>query len=432
MPKSVNAIFDRVTFCGVVFWIASGKAIRRMPTAMNYKATHVLSSLCLSICFWAVCAHGQTLKVLHSFGAPGDGAGPSGGLAMGSRGNFYGVTSGGGTGRCGCGTAFELSPNADGSWTETVIYNFQGYLGDFPNTKPAFDKKGNLYGTADMSQTLFELIPGSGGMWSEIVVWAGTSHPTAVSFDNAGNLYGTAYDYGLHNAGYVFVPSKLNYYGQVILYAFTGGNDGNGPTGEYAFDAAGSLYGTTLFGGANGSGTVFQLTPNHGLPGWHETTLYGFQGAPFGTGSDGADPYASVVFDAAGNLYGTTEYGGPAGLGTVYKLSPNGDGTWTETVLHAFQGSDGAYPDGTVTFDAAGNLYSTTTRGGTYDVGVVFKLSPGTGGQWTESILHSFADGSDGAVPTGGVVLDAPGNIYGITGYGGPYQPGGVAFEITP
>lgn len=215
------------------------------------------------------------------------------------------------------------------------------------------------------------------------------------------------------------------------MYAFTGGGEGGGPNDAPIFDAAGSLYGTALYGGSNGAGTVFKLTPNRGRPGWTAAALYSFQGTPYGSGSDGANPSASVVFDPAGNLYGTTYYGAPSGVGTVFKLSPNGGGTWTETVLHAFEGSDGAYPDGRVVLDGVGNLYGTTTRGGSYDAGIVFKLSPGSGGQWNQTILHTFTGGSDGAAPTGNVILDKAGNLYGVAGFGGSYGQG-VAFEIMP
>jgi uncharacterized repeat protein (TIGR03803 family) len=140
------------------------------------------------------------------------------------------------------------------------------------------------------------------------------------------------------------------------------------------------------------------------------------------------------VFDTAGNLYGTTGYDGSAGQGTVFRPSPNPDGTWTETILYAFQGcSDGDSPGDRVILDASGNVYGITEGGGSYGLGVVFELSPTGGGQWTEAVLHAFTGGTDGEFPRGKVVVDSAGNVYGVTSFGGSYgfDPGGVAFEIS-
>jgi uncharacterized repeat protein (TIGR03803 family) len=155
-----------------------------------------------------------------------------------------------------------------------------------------------------------------------------------------------------------------------VLHSFNGG-DGANPAAGLIFDAAGNLYGTTTGGGTSGYGTVFELTPMGG-GGWTETILYSF-----GNGTDGAIPYAGLIFDAAGNLYGTTFGGGPyGGAGTVFELTPTAGGGWTETVLHSFNGGDGANPVAGLIFDAAGNLYGTTTGGGTYGGGTAFELSP--------------------------------------------------------
>ena len=151
-------------------------------------------------------------------------------------------------------------------------------------------------------------------------------------------------------------------------------------------------------------GTVFKLTPN-GSGSWTETILYSFTGPPSG-GSDGANPEAGLVFDAAGNLYGTTQFGGPTGTGTVFKLTPSVDGTWNESLLYAFNGADGAHPACVPSFDRAGNLYGTTDMGGAYDYGTVFKLTPSFAGQWTETVLHAFSGGADGGYPSAGVILD--------------------------
>jgi uncharacterized repeat protein (TIGR03803 family) len=153
------------------------------------------------------------------------------------------------------------------------------------------------------------------------------------------------------------------------------------------------------------------------------------------SGKDGAQPEASVIFDAAGNLYGTTAFGG-AGCrtgtcGTVFELTPGANGKWTETLLHSFYKDK--RPESTVTFDAAGNLYGTTEDGGEYNAGIVFELTPGANGVWSEKILHSFGRGNGGSSPHAGLILDAAGNLYGITidsVDGRDHR--GVVFEITP
>jgi uncharacterized repeat protein (TIGR03803 family) len=221
--------------------------------------------------------------------------------------------------------------------------------------------------------------------------------------------------------------------GYNILYSFTGGTDGSQPTAVPIFDAAGNLYGTTRYDGAYGYGNVFELTPN--LDGtWTFAVLYSFTG-----GKDGANPWASLIFDSIGNLYGTTCNGGAHGHGTVFKLTPNSDGTWTESVLHGFAGRrDGAHPWSGLTFDASGNLYGETTQGGNSSncrggCGVVFKLTPHSGGKWTESVIHRFT-GEDGSDPQwGSLTFDAAGKLYGTTTafyHGGPCC--GTVFELIP
>jgi hypothetical protein len=232
-----------------------------------------------------------------------------------------------------------------------------------------------------------------------------------------------------------------------VLYSFQGIPDGSYPAGGVVFDQAGNLYGATTDGGANNCpgiaqcGTVFQLQPpvqNGGA--WTENVLYVFKGV---NSNDGNTPVGGVIFDQAGNLYGTTAYGGTGncmlfggrvGCGTVYEMVPpkQKGGAWTEMVLHSFRsGKDGYFPWGDLTFDSEGNLYGATQYGGGYGscnapyyqfCGTVFKLSPpkAKGGKWTEVVLHSFEGGSDGANPNGGLVLDkAQGNVYGTTFYGG-------------
>ena len=197
------------------------------------------------------------------------------------------------------------------------------------------------------------------------------------------------------------------------------------------FDASGNLYGTTQMGGPNIGGTVFKLSPSPS--GWTESVLHGFSGS-----NDGANPFGNLIFDSTGNLYGTTTGGGASGGGgIVFELSPQGD-VWDETILYSFNPNDddGYSPKAGVTFDSAGNLYGTTYLGGESELGTVFELSPGTGGIWSEQILHSFRgvgeDGPiDGESPESNIIIDAEGNLYGTTLFGGcPGDFCGAVFEV--
>lgn len=205
------------------------------------------------------------------------------------------------------------------------------------------------------------------------------------------------------------------------LYSFTGAADGGNPLSSLTMDAAGNLYGTTFVSGANNAGVVYELRSN-GNGGWTQAVLYSFTG-----GADGANPYyADVIFDKAGNLYGTTVGGGENNLGVVFELSPDGNGGWTETVLHSFAGGiDGQNPYSGLALDPFGNLYGTTYGGGAYGIGTVFQLKRGTGGQWTESVIHTF-DGKTGSSPVGGLVFDSKGDLFGTTQGGGAYKVGVV------
>jgi len=238
--------------------------------------------------------------------------------------------------------------------------------------------------------------------------------------DEAGNLYGTASHGGTTEYGVVFTINPRGV--ETVLHNFVGGTDGANPEGSLVRDAAGNLYGTTIAGGASGAGTIFKLTAER-----KETVLYSFTGK-----TDGAKPVAGLIFDALGNLYGTTTAGGTGGNGTVFKLGKKA-GRWAEQVLHSFgPGTDGTTPVAGVTLDAAGNLYGTTSAGGAYGYGTIFKLKRSKSG-WTESILHNFQNGSDGAVPYAGLVFDRSGNLYGAAAEGGTgADVGGTVFELRP
>jgi hypothetical protein len=234
-----------------------------------------------------------------------------------------------------------------------------------------------------------------------------------------------------------------------VLHSFKGAPDGAGPVSDLTVDAAGNLYGTTSQGGITGPdcsrstcGTVFEL--EHTSHGWSEKVLYRFKG-----GKDGGNPQAGVIFDTAGNLYGTTALG--YGEGTVFKLTADSQGGWKETVIHSFASADGSggYPRTNLVFDSQGNIYGTTSAGGkgtcNADQGCadVFKLSPETDGSWKHTILHSFRDPPDGGVPASGLVFDSSGNIYGLTRLGGNgtcrptdyndfIEACGAFFKLTP
>jgi uncharacterized repeat protein (TIGR03803 family) len=336
-------------------------------------------------------AGGWTEKVLHTFNNNGkDGGNPAGGLIFDSAGNLYGATAGGGV--YGSGTVFELAPKTGGGWTEKVLHSFNnnGKDGTAPQAGVIFDAVGNLYGTCSTGGaygigTVFELAPKVGGGWAEKV---------------------------LHTF-------KNNY------------KDGASPYGGLVLDAVGNLYGTTKEGGAYGVyGTVFELTPKTG-GGWTEKVLHSFNQ----DGKDGYGPEAGLIFDAAGNLYGTTVYGGIylVGQGTVFKLTPKTGGGWTEKILSSFgSGSrDAVNPYTGLILDAAGNLYGTTYYGGENSEGTVFKLTPQAGGGSKKTLLYSFNSSGDGINPRSSLIFDVAGNLYGTTYFGGADHHGTV-FEITP
>ncbi|MGD0990675.1 MAG: choice-of-anchor tandem repeat GloVer-containing protein [Candidatus Sulfotelmatobacter sp.] len=256
--------------------------------------------------------------------------------------------------------------------------------------------------------------------------------PEGLVADSAGNLYGTTGSDGFYGFGTVFQvrPSPYGVWTESTLYSFTGGSDGGAPEAVLTLDAQGNLYGTTQVGGSGSCncGTVFELSPSaHGV--WTETTLYSFAG-----GADGSNPrYTNLVFDAAGNLYGVTEFGGIAHDGTVFEVSPQEGGGWTESVLYAFAGgaTDGANPLGGLVFDTAGNLYGAASDGG-LNFGGVFELSPQAGGGWKEQMIYFFKSGSDGAGPDSLLIIDPAGNLYGMTQGGGGSESCGIVFKLSP
>jgi uncharacterized repeat protein (TIGR03803 family) len=333
---------------------------------------------------------GWTTTVLHNFRGAPDGANPYAGLVMDGAGNLYGTTHAGGNSStdcsAGCGTVFESSPNGSGGWTTTVIHNFNGSNGELPYAGLILDGSGNLYGAT----------------------YAGGSHGFGVVYEMSPNGSGGWTTTVLHNLG--------------------NGDDGQNPKAGLVLDGAGNLYGITTGGGSLHFGVVFEMKPN-GSGGWTEEVIHSF-----GEGDDGFIPQnGSLILDGSGNLYGTCSVGGSHMAGTAFEMSPDGSGGWTEKVIHNFgSGSDGQDPFAGLIFDGSGTLYGTTVAGGGDDDGTVFMMTPNGSGGWTESVLHNFGQGLDGSTPAGaGLVLDGSGNLYGTTSAGGSHDQGTV-FEVTP
>ncbi len=369
-------------------------------------------------------------KVLHSFGASGDGVGAWSSLAMDAQGNLYGTTSGGGP--YGDGTVFELTLDQNGTWTESILHSFpsSGDDGGLPMGTPILDG-GNLYATTEGGGgpntygTVFELTPGE-KQWEETILHRfvrGTAgSPTGpLIMDGMGNLYGTADDaFELSPEG----PEPWNF---ILLHKFTWGSKGG-----LAMDPAHNLYGTTMHGGTSkecggGCGTAYELHRDSDGT-WKEYTLHNF-----GTGNDDmAFPEGVVALDNKGNLYGVA--GGGAHRDTVlYRLGRDPSGHWRTTILYSFGVSkDGIGAVGSVVFDKAGNIYGVTAAGGDSNCGcgVVYKITPKAKGKWTYTVLHRFK-GYDGVQPYARPMLDDNGNLYGTTVLGGVFG-GGVAFELTP
>jgi len=381
-----------------------------------------------------------TENVLHNFNDNGkDGYSPLAGLIFDASDNLYGTTYEGGA--FGFGTVFELEPKAGGGWTEKILHSFNDSDGAYPVGGLIFDAFGNLYGTtyeggASGVGTVFELTPIAGGGWTETVLHSfngngedGAYPVASLILDASGNLYGTTSGFGVFGLGTVFelTPQTGGGWKETVLLSFNN-HGGAYPAASLILDASGNLYGTTYEGGTFGVGTAFELRPQTG-GGWKEKVLHNFKN----NGKDGYYPEAGMVFDATGNLYGTTYGGGAHNLGTVFRLASKTSGGWAEKILHNFNdnGKDGAYPVADLIIDASGNLYG-TTYGGAFGVGTAFELTPKAGGGWTEKILHSFnVNGKDGNHPQASLVFDAAGNLYGTTYDGGVYGDG-TAFEITP
>ena len=369
-------------------------------------------------------AQAQTFTTLHNFTADLDGELPNGGQAQDQAGNLYGATPAGGLG--GYGVVYEV----DTAGNETVLHTFAGPPSDGSGPSDILrDSSGNLYGTTGYGGTnnvgVVYKIDTAG---NETILHNFADETTdgcvpdqGLIMDNSGNLYGTTVFCGASNKGTVF---KLTPNGkEILLHSFAGSPDGAFPElGHLLMDAKGNLYGTAEEGGANGIGTLYKLAPNGKL-----TVLHSF---PAGS-EDGCYPHGTPAMDSAGNLYGTTE-SYPSCLlneGIVWKVNRKG----VETIVHRFTGgaSDGAYPYAGVVLDSKGNMYSVTPGGGANNDGIIYQLSKS--GKLT--VLHSF-DNSDGDGPIGEVLRDANGALYGTTYVGGSgkcsYYGCGTVWEYVP
>jgi uncharacterized repeat protein (TIGR03803 family) len=395
----------------------------------------------------AIPVRAQTFTIIHNFTGGADGGFPYAGPTIDHAGNLYGTAASGGNSgsQCNnltCGTVFKLT-RKNSSWLFTPLYAFSGPDGANPEARVIIGPDGSLYGTT---------VQGGVGPC--------TSGHTVIGCGTVFKLTPSA----------TACKTALCPWTETVLYSFQGSSDGQSPgTGDLLFDQAGNIYGTTSNGGDSvcDCGTVFELTPSHGS--WTESVLYRFLG-----NNDGALPYGGVIFDAAGNLYGTTVNGGATDGGTVFTLMPSGSG-WTETVLHSFNqlSTDGSYPSAGLISDQSGNFYGTTPQEGKQGGGTVYELTPSNGG-WTFNVLYSFTayegsfaklamdaagnlygtlltaedevfrltpsnggwtqtgfTGSGGANSYGSVVVDKNGNVYTTASAGGAYEHGTV-FEITP
>jgi uncharacterized repeat protein (TIGR03803 family) len=386
---------------------------------------------------------GSEFKVLHSFHCNPSGCYPSGGLAFDAVGHLYGTTPGGGDADA---TIFRITPTSGSRWTYSLLYTLTIEQGSAVEPSVTLDPAGNLYGTsinggARDFGSVFELSRGqtTTKAWTLTVLHSfdpfvndGSGPWDKVILDKAGNVYGTTRDMGANGGGIVFklTPGSGGAWTETILHDFPATpHDGGLSYAELVQDGSGNLYGTTSGGGVgSGDGTVFKLT--HTASGWKEALLHSFQGP------DGSTPITGLVFDAKGDLYGTTQEGGPNSEGTIFKLTPTAHGLWKHTILYDFpQFRNGGGPVSTLAFDKSGNLYG-TAAGGTGPCsggcGVVYKLTPGSDGKWTYSVLHRFTDKNDGAEPNGAVTFDKTGtHLYGTAIFGGTYNQG-VVYEITP
>jgi len=464
----------------------ASKKHRSLASALSWVLRGTVAALAVILILMPNSWAASHENVLHTFNIATAGD-PVSGLAMDASGNLYGTTRLGGPGSCGegCGVVFKLSKNSNGGFTYSVLHIFAGALSDGGNPfgAPMLDSAGNIYGTTtDGGEAgcgiVYRLSPTSGGKYEETILHSfnkfsprnddGCNPDSYLVADEAGNLYGTTNTGGGggvngtfcdNGCGSVFrlAPNGDGTYTESVIHSFPGtkGNtDGRNPVGGLVFDSAGNLWGSTPVGGSVGDGSVFELTPNSDGT-YTESTLFSFTGA-----STGFFPNTDLVIDKAGNLYGTAVNGG-LGHGVVFQVMPQPGGAVRERIVHAFAlcnssvCPDGVTPFNGLTIDDDGVLYGTADLGGgasgqcggglpALGCGVVYKLTPNAQGGFKETILYRFQGFADGAEPEDDrLVIDASGNIFGTAAQGGnsnacpadgPGTPGGcgVVFVVTP
>jgi len=445
-----------------------------MPKAMRSigRGSLLAFAAVMSLAAGAHARNAQDL-VLYRFAGGSDAAQPEAGLIADAAGNLYGTTSAGGgigCGGSGCGTVFQLSPQQGGGWIETILHTFQGGTdGADPDAPLVADADGNLYGSTSLGGsdncgsgsgcgTVFRLTLRKGA-WTEAVLYSFTTKsrssrgansrgpeivkpdvwaPNGVAFGNDGNLYGFASLGGRCDVmgflescyGGAFKlrkPSRSRgAWHESVIYRARNAL-ASGPEGPPIFDSSGHLYGLAVSGNY---GRVFALQPPSGKGMWTASTLYTFEG-----GSDGGYPAPGLVFDARGNLYGATA-GYRSLAGNVFELTPEQPARWHETPLFTFaNATDGSTPAAAPILAANGDIYGLTEAGGQNNLGVAYELAAQNGG-WSETVLYSFAGGSDGATPEGSL-LAADGTLYGVTlagGNGGCFDDAGcgTVFAVAP
>jgi uncharacterized repeat protein (TIGR03803 family) len=415
---------------------------------MNNDSLNKMALLVLFASFFSFAlqaASAQNFQAIHTFTGGGDGYQPIAGITIGPGGKLYGTASD----YTGPGSVFQMTPK-NGSWLFSTLATFWGAQnGAIPFGRAVFGPGGTLYGTNSQygSGGIGCGEPGCGAVYSlraPATICRAVSCPWTIGgpynftgvggdgdqpyyvdpvFDSLGNLYGTTLGGGAYDLGIVFELTRNNgNWDESVLLSFNG-NNGGLPVSGVILDSQGNIYGTTYW-------NVYKLT--HSGSSWIASTLFNFPDP----GTQGAGPFGPPLLDSAGNLYGTTESEGPGGGGTVFELSPSGQG-WSYSVLYSFSGTNGGGPQGNVVMDSAGNLYGTTYAHGAYGYGSVWKLTRTQTG-WDYTDLHDFTGGSDGANPVAGPAIDANGVLYGTTSLGGTtageacqFQGCGVVWSIS-